>query len=452
MPKNLKAKAFQTSIYGTMSQQCLGGRHGTQGKCIKVTMNGFFKVDGVTGMRRMFYAVTPNETSFRTLDEVPEYIIEAAPFFFISVIIEEVYLRYHDGGKDDRFADSITSLIAGMFMVITGLFTKAIELGIYVYVFDNFCIYELPWDSVWTWLFSFLAIDLGYYWFHRMSHEVNIFWASHQVHHSSEEFNLTTALRQPIFEKCYIWIIENLGPLEYILNTPSHHRVHHGRNRYCIDKNYAGTLIVWDRMFGTFAEEDERVAYGLVHPLTTYNPISVQFCHLQWMWSVFWSNPGLMNKISVIFKGPGWEPGKPRTGLIEDIPDICGPELNKFKTTIPRWMRAYILFHFAINFILYQMFIDHHTELSPVLVLAVMLYQIYTFTCIGMLCNIKPWWNVLAEMMRCALVFALTTFLIHQDGEPVNALLFLQMIYGLSMVFWFVHNRFPNDGAKRKLK
>eukprot|EP00057_Strongylocentrotus_purpuratus_P009087 XP_011663561.1 PREDICTED: alkylglycerol monooxygenase-like [Strongylocentrotus purpuratus] len=433
-------------------------------------MDVFFKADGVTGVRRMFYAVTPNETSFQTLDEVPEYIIEAASFFIISVIIEEIYLRFKDGGKEDRFADSITSMIAGMFMVITGLFTKAMELGIYVYVFENFCIYELPWDSPWTWFFSFLGIDLGYYWFHRMSHEVNILWAAHQVHHSSEEFNYTTALRQSIFEKCYSWlfyiplaffappssmlvhsqfntlyqfwihteIIKNLGPLEYVLNTPSHHRVHHGRNRYCIDRNYAGTLIIWDRIFGTFETENDIVAYGLVHPLTTYNPISVQLCHLQWMWSVFWTTPGLMNKVFVIFKGPGWQPGKPRTGLIEDIPDICGPEQNKYNTTIPGWLKAYIVFHFAINFLLLQTFIDQCKELSQLQVLMGMVFEIYTFTCIGMLCNLKPWWNVLAEMVRCAAVFTLTSLAIHQDVEAGDALLFLQVTYGLSVLFWFL--------------
>eukprot|EP00057_Strongylocentrotus_purpuratus_P031413 XP_784522.1 PREDICTED: alkylglycerol monooxygenase [Strongylocentrotus purpuratus] len=433
-------------------------------------MDVIFKVDGATGVRRMFYAVTPNETSFETLDEVPKYIVEAAPFFMISVIIEEIYLRYQDGGKEDRFADGITSMIAGMFMIITGLFTKAMELGIYVYVFENFCIYELPWDSPWTWFFSFFGIDLGYYWLHRMLHEVNIMWAAHQVHHSSEEYNLSTALRQSIFQRCFSWmfyiplafilppssmfvhmqfntlyqfwihteLIRSLGPLEYILNTPSHHRVHHGRNRYCIDKNYAGTLIIWDRIFGTFEAEDDRVAYGLVHPLKTYNPISIQICHLRWMWSVFWSTPGLMNKVFVIFKGPGWQPGKPRTGLIKDIPDVRGPEPNKYRTAIPGWLRGYILFHVVINLLLYQLFLDKAKTLSQLPVIVGLLYQIYTFTCFGMLCDLKPWWNVLAEMVRCAVVFAVTSLAIYQDVGAGNALLFLQVTYGLSVLFWFL--------------
>ncbi|XP_030828672.1 alkylglycerol monooxygenase-like [Strongylocentrotus purpuratus] len=330
-------------------------------------MDVFFKADGVTGVRRMFYA--------------------AASFFIISVIIEEIYLRFKDGGKEDRFADSITSMIAGMFMVITGLFTKAMELGIYVYVFENFCIYELPWDSPWTWFFSFLGIDLGYYWFHRMSHD----------HQESGTIGVCSE---------------------------------HAKSSSCSSR--IGYFL------GTFETENDIVAYGLVHPLTTYNPISVQLCHLQWMWSVFWTTPGLMNKVFVIFKGPGWQPGKPRTGLIEDIPDICGPEQNKYNTTIPGWLKAYIVFHFAINFLLLQTFIDQCKELSQLQVLMGMVFEIYTFTCIGMLCNLKPWWNVLAEMVRCAAVFTLTSLAIHQDVEAGDALLFLQVTYGLSVLFWFL--------------
>ncbi|GIY21506.1 hypothetical protein CDAR_583211, partial [Caerostris darwini] len=116
-------------------------------------------------------------------------------------------------------------------------------------------------------------------------------------------------------------VVRKLGPLEYIINTASHHRVHHGRNRYCIDKNYAGVLIIWDRMFGTFEPENEEVVYGLTHPINSFEPIYIQTSHFMHMWRTFWSTEGLMNKLSVIIKGPGWSPGKPWHGEIEDIPD-----------------------------------------------------------------------------------------------------------------------------------
>ncbi|XP_077866610.1 alkylglycerol monooxygenase-like [Saccoglossus kowalevskii] len=153
--------------------------------------------------------------------------------------------------------------------------------------------------------------------------EVNFMWAAHQVHHSSEDYNLGTAIRQSIFQRHTAWIfylpmalfvspptayvhiqfvtlyqfwihtefVGSLGPVEYILNTPSHHRVHHGRNPYCIDKNYGGTLIIWDRLFGTFAPERERVVYGLVHPIASWNPFYIQFCHLMHMWNLLYYAP-----------------------------------------------------------------------------------------------------------------------------------------------------------------
>ncbi|XP_071511297.1 alkylglycerol monooxygenase-like [Diadema antillarum] len=445
-------------------------------------MDQIFKVDALTGTRRLFYAVTPNETSFQTLEEVPPYIVEASPFFVISVILEEIILCLKDRGKDDRFADSITSMTSGMFLLVTGIFTKTLELGGYIYVYENFRLYDLPWDSPWTWLICFLGIDLGYYWFHRMSHEVNIMWGAHQVHHSSEEYNLTTALRQSIFQRCFSWafyiplaffappssmlvhsqfntiyqfwihteLIRDLGPLEYILNTPSHHRVHHGRNRYCIDKNYAGTLIIWDRMFGTFEAESDPVAYGLTHPITTYHPFEVQLCHLKYMWTTFWSMPGIWNKICVIINGPGWAPGKPRTGLIEDIPDVCGPELNKYRTPIPRWLKAYISVHFLINLLLVNLYLSAYKGLSQLHAILGMTYNIFTFTCIGMLCDLRPWWNVLAEMARCAGVFAVTSLAIHNKVEPVEAYFIVQVIFALSLLFWLLRVGSVQETAKQK--
>lgn len=116
--------------------------------------------------------------------------------------------------------------------------------------------------------------------------------------------------------------VQTLGPLELVLNTPSHHRVHHGRDRYCIDKNYGGTLIIWDRLFGTFAAEQRRPAYGLTHPVGTFDPWTLQMHHFLHVCRQFWAIEGLGNKLSTLFKGPGWQPGKPRLGDPNDIPDV----------------------------------------------------------------------------------------------------------------------------------
>ena len=201
--------------------------------------------------------------------------------------------------------------------------------------------------------------DFFYYWGHRYVHEWNIGWAAHQVHHSSEDYNLSSALRQSIMQTFFttwfflpaatlgihpslmythymlnltfqFWIhtevISTIGPLEYILNTPSHHRVHHGRNPHCIDKNYAGWLIIWDRMFGTFVSEfenDEKIQYGLVSPLNTFDPLEVQLKYFKIVLSQFRQARGLGAKFRALFYGPGFQESKPRYRLGNPDGIIC---------------------------------------------------------------------------------------------------------------------------------
>ena len=119
-------------------------------------------------------------------------------------------------------------------------------------------------------------------------------------------------------------VIDSLGPLEWILNTPSHHRVHHGATRYCIDKNYAGVLIIWDKIFGTFEAErrDEPLVYGLIDPVDTFNPFYLQFFYLGKVWDKFRSSNGLTNKLKALFYGPGWMSGTPRLGLTSSLPEV----------------------------------------------------------------------------------------------------------------------------------
>ncbi|XP_011729341.2 alkylglycerol monooxygenase isoform X6 [Macaca nemestrina] len=260
------------------------------------------------GFRMLFYTMKPNETSFQTLEEVPDYVKKATPFFISLMLLELVVSWIHKGKSPGRLDDALTSISAGVLSRLPSLFFRSIELTSYIYIWENYRLFSLPWDSPWTWYLTFFGVDFGYYWFHRMAHEVNIMWAGHQTHHSSEDYNLSTALRQSVLQLYTSWIfysplalfippsvyavhlqfnllyqfwihtevINNLGPLELILNTPSHHRVHHGRNRYCIDKNFAGVLIIWDRIFGTFEAENEKVVYGLTHPINTFEPIRVQ--------------------------------------------------------------------------------------------------------------------------------------------------------------------------------
>jgi sterol desaturase/sphingolipid hydroxylase (fatty acid hydroxylase superfamily) len=208
-----------------------------------------------------------------------------------------------------EFRDTAASLTMGIGNVIIGLLSKAMVFALFTLLYKKLAIFHLPY-AWWAWVLAFFADDFSYYWFHRTSHECRLWWASHVVHHSSQRYNLGTALRQTWTGSLYsfffwmwmpivgfppvmiltmqaisllyqFWIhtelIENMGPLEWVMNTPSHHRVHHGSNPQYLDKNHAGTLIVWDRLFRTFAPEEERVVYGLTTNIGTYNPVRIAF-------------------------------------------------------------------------------------------------------------------------------------------------------------------------------
>ncbi|XP_064614700.1 alkylglycerol monooxygenase-like isoform X2 [Liolophura sinensis] len=310
------------------------------------------------GYRRLFYLVLPNETSYEKLEDVPGYVEQAFPFF-VSLIIIECLILFLQGRPLPRANDGMSSLSAGLVSLLHSLVFRPVELSAFVWAYHHFNIITLPWNSPYTWCLTLTGVDFAYYWVHRFGHEVNIIWASHQTHHSSQDYNFTTALRQSAFQKYFSWVfymplalflppsiflvhiqlnllyqfwvhtevVKSLGFLEYIICTPSHHRVHHGRNQYCIDKNYGGVLIIWDRIFGTFEAErpNEEIAYGLVHSLNSWSLLYTQFCHLKYILSRLTEVKSVFEGLGVLFKGPGWAPGKPRLGLPEDIPQVECP-------------------------------------------------------------------------------------------------------------------------------
>ncbi|KAG8200882.1 hypothetical protein JTE90_015786 [Oedothorax gibbosus] len=337
---------------------------------------GVFEVAEKIGY--LFYVVSPNRTSFETIEEVPDYTVQVIPYFLALLAVEQLYLKFKKK-RTMRVNDAIGSVSQGVLSEISRIILQSWKLAAYIYIYTHWRVIDLPWNSLWTWFICFVGVDFLYYWAHRASHEINFLWACHQVHHSSEDYNLSTALRQSVLQSYFLsvfnlplafaippsaylvhntfnllyqfWIhteaIQTIGPLEYILNTASHHRVHHGRNRYCIDKNYAGTLIIWDRLFGTFEPENEEVVYGLTHPINTFEPIYIQMCHFMHIWRTFWATEGFGNKLSVIFKGPGWYPGMPWHGSIEDVPEVKAP-ITRYDPPLPLWCKLYVLWHFTL--------------------------------------------------------------------------------------------------------
>ncbi|XP_069674546.1 alkylglycerol monooxygenase-like isoform X2 [Periplaneta americana] len=337
------------------------------------------------GIGQMFYIVDREEMTFERPEQVPNIFQQAWPYFLAFLAIENLILWLEEK-PTIRINDGITSLSHGIIMECGRLVFRGGENWAYIYIHQHFRVIELPWDSAWTWYLAVIGVDFCYYWVHRACHEVHLLWAQHQVHHSSEEYNLAVGLRQSVlqgwcgfvfylplalvippaqflthqqFNLLYqFWIhtqaISTLGPLEWILNTPKHHRVHHGCNLYCLDKNYGGFLIIWDRIFGTFAEErkGEEIVYGLVYNQPSFNPVFLQVFYNQNVINKWKSMNNWQDKLSAVWKGPSWLPGKPRLGADEDKLDIRSRE--KYDVRLPVWCNMYLCLHFIVMVIGFQ--------------------------------------------------------------------------------------------------
>ena len=262
---------------------------------------------------------------------------------FISLIALELILDRIRGTRYYHFADSVNSLSCGI--VSTGMRVFFAFLGAFVYqwLLLHAAPFPLPAGHWLTWLFAFVAYDFCYYWQHRLGHTVGLFWATHSVHHQSEEFNLTTALRQPGTGAFTNWIfyvpmalcgvplgvfalvgvvqlfyqfwphtrhIGRLGFLDRWVQTPSNHRVHHAQNDVYLDRNYVGVFLIWDRLFGTFQEELDRepCIYGVRGQLKSWNPV---WANLHYWWLMAkdsWHAASWRDKLHVWIAPPGWRP------------------------------------------------------------------------------------------------------------------------------------------------
>jgi alkylglycerol monooxygenase len=264
----------------------------------------------------------------------------AIPVFFVLIGVEVLVARLQ-GRRVYRFDDAIVDLSCGVAQQVTTPFYAVLIAIPYAWVYEHLRMVTFSDGSVLVWVIGFFGVDLGYYWWHRWTHEVNLGWTTHVVHHQSEEYNLAVALRQSLTSSLSSWpfylplavigvppavllthaalntlyqfwihteTIGKLGPLEWVMNTPSHHRVHHAINPGYLDKNYAGVLIVWDRLFGSFVEETEVPVYGTVKPLNSFNPL---WANIQWASLVTTDSlraPTLADGLFAWFARPGWRP------------------------------------------------------------------------------------------------------------------------------------------------
>ncbi|WP_436529102.1 sterol desaturase family protein [Actinoplanes sp. HUAS TT8] len=269
-------------------------------------------------------------------------VVYAIPAFLLLIVMEALSFRFlpDDEERGYETRDTATSLSMGAGSQVIGIPWKLLTAVAFagLYVISPFKLDPHDW---WVWVLLFFADDFAYYWFHRLHHEVRVFWAGHVVHHSSQFFNLSTALRQswtpmtatPFWLGLALlglppWMIflqqsislayqfflhtERINrmwrPIEWFFNTPSHHRVHHGSNDPYLDRNYGGILIIWDRMFRSFEPEGEAVRYGLTTNLTTYNPLKVATHEYAAIGRDLRTATNWRARLGYVFGRPGWQP------------------------------------------------------------------------------------------------------------------------------------------------
>ncbi len=301
----------------------------------------------------------------------------AVPVFFLAIGIERA-LSVWKGRRVYRFEDSLTSLNCGVVQQATSIFLGFAIIGAYVALYEHFRIWEISRTSLLAWTALFFGVDLAYYAFHRASHRINALWATHVVHHQSEQYNLTTALRQSalqgVMSAAFYWPLAIFGfppemfvamstantlyqfwihtrligklprAFEFIFNTPSHHRVHHGIDSAYIDKNYAGVLIVWDRLFGTFIEEREEPRYGTTTPLLSWNPVWANFEAWARLWRLARTTHRRSDKLRIWWAPPEWVPRDclQRQGAVGE-----GRTPRELREHGTRRLRIYLMVQFA---------------------------------------------------------------------------------------------------------
>jgi sterol desaturase/sphingolipid hydroxylase (fatty acid hydroxylase superfamily) len=381
-------------------------------------------------------------------------IVYAIPVFFLLIVFElvvSIVLKK----RVYRVTDSVNDLSMGIIDQVGGALMSTITFSGYVIIWYNWRIFDMgvtnedPMSAnvaPWVWVACFMAKDFAYYWAHRMSHEMNVGWATHIAHHQSEEYNLSVALRQGVFQGFFFnmfyfplaflgfpplvyglcsiintlyqfWIhtrlIGKLGPVELIMNTPSHHRVHHGRDIKYIDRNHAGVFIIWDRMFGTYQVEEEEPNYGLVSPLQSWNPFWGQVHYMVRLVKTAIAAPRPLDKIKLWFMAPAWQPEGLPAGPSSQERWAKG-ELKRYETRTPFALKAYVLLHFAPVNLLVTGWIRFEGVMSTEAKVASALLLFWTLLNLGAIFECRrwaPWSEVLRTLaMAAALHFGGPSF------------------------------------------
>lgn len=418
-----------------------------------------------------------------TFSSALKYVL---PLFFVLMLIELIVSKYRNLDVI-KSMDAVSSLSSG----ITNMLKKALGLTIYIISYDfllnQLTVFKIE-STALQYIIGFIAIDFYAYWSHRWSHEYNILWNRHLVHHSSEEYNLPVALRQTIVDFVQVYtfllipaaifgvttdviimlgvvmlfggfwyhtqLIDKLGFLEKIIVTPSHHRIHHAINPVYIDKNYGGILIVWDKLFGTFQEElpDVKPVYGITRQVNTWNPVKINFQHITLLIKDAWRTSNVWDKFRIWFMPTGWRPAdiaeKYPVPYIKDT-----SKQQKYMPTASIYLKVWSWTQLFITFLL-TMFL--FSQMAAIPKSAVYIYGLFIFLTVysytSLMDRDKYAW--LYELIRCAVAFAILSnyggwFTLHNFFPQGTAVLMVYHIVSVLVCIAFEYFEFTKDNPTR---
>jgi len=396
----------------------------------------------------------------------------ATPVFFALIGVELLVAKLR-GRRAYRSNDAVTSIGLGVISQLAGVFLKVLTVGVYAWCVEHVALFALPADAWWVWVSGLLLYDFLYYWLHRMGHEVNILWAAHVVHHQSEDYNLSTALRQTatggllgwlfylpmallgypvsvfvavaLIDLLYqFWVhteqVGKLGWFDRVFCSPSNHRAHHAVNDRYLDRNYGGILILWDRLFGSFVEEDDndRPIYGTRAPLRSFNPL---WANLEVYWAT-WQEARRAtrwrDKLQIWFRPPGWRPADVAARFPKPAFDLAR---ERFDPQLTRRRAVYGLAQFALLLGMTTHFLGLATQARLGVLLGYAAVIALSLTVLG------AWWEgrrgavwlEAARVVALAVVPVLLGRWFGLDGAPVR--LAFALVFGASALAlaWVTH-------------
>ena len=359
------------------------------------------------------------------------YVLYAIPFFFLLIGLELLVDRWR-GVSTYRLADSINSLSAGVLSQVSGLLTKGLGLLTYGFAVQHLALFELSAQQTWVWVLAFVLYDFCYYWNHRLGHERNVLWAAHSVHHQSEDYNLSTALRQTSSGFLFGWIfylplavlgvpllvfltvaalnllyqfwvhtrhVPKLGWYEWAFVTPSNHRAHHAQNAIYMDRNYGGVFILWDRLFGTFQEEldEEPVIFGVTTPLASWNPLWANLQFYVQLWRDAARAASWWDKLRIWFMPTGWRPADVAAKYPLSKPELS--QFVKFEVPLSGGQKVYAGVQFALYLVGGTYLLAISESLTLGLLIASWAWVAFGLYSLGVWLENRPWARLL-EVLR----------------------------------------------------